>query len=70
MGRMIGIISLFFWLIPILGFPLALCGLLLGLTAREEGNAKKRARTAIILSAIGLTLATINGALNIFLYTR
>ena len=47
-----GIISLIMWLLPIIGLPVSIVGLILG--------CKNKYKTGIILNAIGLVLTIIN----------
>lgn len=47
-----GIISLIMWLLPIIGLPVSIVGLILG--------CKNKYETGIILNAIGLVLTIIN----------
>ena len=54
-ARVIGIISLFAWLLPILGLPLAIIGLVFGI--------KNRYNAGIVMSVIGLVLSLINAVI-------
>ena len=51
----LGIISLIAWIIPLLGFPISIVGLIFGIY--------KKYTTGIILNVIGLSITLINSAI-------
>ena len=55
----IGIINCLMWLLPIIGIPLGIVGLVLG--------CKKRYQTGIVLNAITLGIAVINSIIGAIL---
>ncbi len=62
----LGIVSLLAWLLPIVGLPVSIVGLVLGIkTVKSEKKAM--AIAAIIMSSIGLVLTIINGALGAYM---
>jgi uncharacterized membrane protein len=57
----LGILSLFTWLLPILGFPITICGLVIGIIAVvkvESRNGKSIA--GLVMSSIGFVLTMVN----------
>ncbi|HZW02913.1 MAG TPA: DUF4190 domain-containing protein [Anaerolineaceae bacterium] len=62
----VGILNLCFWIIPICGGPTAVIGLILGYLGLKS-TARGMAIAGIVLSAIALILAIINGIAGIFL---
>lgn len=54
----LGILSLIFWLVPLFGFPVAITGLVFGIT--------RRCIPGIVLNIIGLCLTVANSAVGIF----
>ena len=59
----LGIIGLVAWLIPILGLPITIVGLIMGVNGRRKNPEQKGMATAgMIMSIIGLILTIINGA--------
>lgn len=62
----LGILSLIFWLLPILGAPLAIAGIVTGVMGRS-GTRRGMALAGLICSIIGLVLSLINGALGAYL---
>lgn len=56
-----GIVSLFAWLLPIVGLPVSIIGLYLGYKEKEKGN--NSIRNGILFSTIGLILSLINAIL-------
>ena len=62
----LGVLSLLAWLFPLIGFPLSVVGLGLGIGSRKSARSKA-ALWGIILSAIGLVLTLANSAYGIYL---
>jgi hypothetical protein len=62
----LGIASLVFWLLPILGFPVAIAGLITGVLARS-GSRRGMALAGMICSIIGFALSLINAAVGVYL---
>ena len=58
----LGIIALLAWLLPLLGFPIAVLGIIFGVMGRR-GPKKGMATGGLVCSAIGLGLTLINGIL-------
>ena len=61
----LGILSLIFWLLPILGAIVAAIGLVLAIQDKKKG--KIYAQGALVCSAIGLVLSIVNGAIGALL---
>ena len=55
----LGTLSLIFWLLPILGIPVSIVGIVLSSDARR-GPRPELGRTALVLSTVGLGLAALN----------
>ena len=55
----LGIIGLVAWILPLLGYPINIIGLLLGIISNKKEK-NKFSKTGIILSAIGLGITAIN----------
>lgn len=66
-GMILGIISMITWLLPILGYPTAIVGLILSIIGRRSVSRKGMAITGIILSSIALVLTLCNSALGVYL---
>jgi len=62
----LGIIGLLFWLFPILGFPVNITGLVLGVKALK-GPRRDRAVAGMVISIIGLVLTIINSAIGAYM---
>jgi hypothetical protein len=62
-----GIISLFGWLLPVLGFPLSLVGLIMGFASRASSR-RRTAITGMILSVIGMLAMVVYIGVSFFLY--
>ena len=60
-----GILSLVFWLFPIMGLPFSLVGLILGIQDIEKK--KPFAKGALICSIIGLCLSIANAAIGAYM---
>lgn len=55
----LGIIGLVAWILPLLGYPINIIGLILGIISNKKEK-NKFSKTGIILSAIGLGITAIN----------
>lgn len=55
----LGIISLIVWLLPLVGFPVCIVGLVLGI--------RKKYTAGIVLNVIGLVLTTANSAIGAYM---
>lgn len=55
----LGIISLVAWLLPLIGYPVSIVGLYLGIS-NEKKEKDTFSKIGIILSAIGLGITAIN----------
>jgi hypothetical protein len=62
----IGIVMLLFWAVPLIGFALALVGILLAVMDRS-GTRPDLVRAGIFLNSLGLCLALLNITLSIYL---
>lgn len=62
----LGIVGLLAWLLPIIGLPVTIIGLVLGIGARRSPNSKM-ATAGIIMSLIGLVLTIANAAWGAYL---
>ncbi len=62
----LGIISLLAWCIPLIGFPVSLTGLILGIFGCKKGG-KGMAIAGIIMCALSLVLTIANAALGAYL---
>ncbi len=51
----LGVLSVIFWLLPIIGFPIAVVGLILGI--------RKKYVAGIVLNSIGLALSIVNAVI-------
>ena len=61
-GFVLGIISIFAWLLPLAGYPVSIVGLVLSVKAKKNPE-NKTALAGMILSIIGLVLTVINSFL-------
>ena len=62
---MLGFIGLIAWILPIVGFPIAISGFICGCVG-VSGSNRGTAISGIILNVIGLVLATINSAIGAY----
>jgi len=61
----LGIVGLGAWVIPLLGFPVTIVGLVLGVRGQKRKR-KGIALAGMILSIIGLVLTTANAAIGAY----
>lgn len=62
----LGIVGMLFWLLPILGLPVTVVGVAMGVKGRE-GSRRGMATAGLVLSIIGLVLTVINAAIGAYL---
>lgn len=62
----LGILSLFGWCLPIVGLPMSITGMVLGIKNLQAAN-RSAAIAGIVLNAIGLVLSLVNAAFGAFL---
>jgi len=62
----LGIISLLAWLLPILGIPVAVVGLVFGVMSRNSSR-RRMAIAGMVMSAIGLLAVVVNLGVSLFL---
>lgn len=62
----LGILGMIAWFIPIIGLPIVVVGLTLGILSRKSSR-KGLALAGIILSSIGLALTLINGGIGAYM---
>lgn len=67
-SMVLGICGFLAWCLPLVGFPVSITGLVLGIIGMKKGG-KGMAITGIITSAITLVLTLINSILGVFLTT-
>lgn len=61
----LGIVGLIAWLLPLVGFPVTIVGLVMGVQGRN-GEKKGMATAGMVLSIIGLVLCVINAVLGAY----
>lgn len=65
-SMILGIVGFIAWCIPLLGFPVTIVGLILGILGIKKGG-KGMAIAGIIMCAITLVLTIVNSALGAYL---
>jgi hypothetical protein len=65
----LGIVSLLAWLLPVVGLPVAIAGLVLGILGRRS-TSPGIATSGIVTSCIGLGLSLINAIVGAILSLR
>lgn len=65
-SMILGIVGLAAWLIPLIGLPITVIGLTLGIIALKSSN-RGMAIAGIIMSTLGLVLTIINGSIGAYL---
>ncbi len=54
------------WLLPIVGFPVTIVGIIMGLKG-QDSQLQSKAKTGLILNIVFLVVTALNSALGIFL---
>lgn len=62
----LGLVGLIAWLLPIVGFPVTITGLVLGFKSLN-GPRRGKATAGLVLCIIGLVLTTANAAIGAYL---
>jgi hypothetical protein len=62
----LGLAGLLFWILPILGLPVTIVGLVLGIKATNSAR-KGMATAGVVLCIIGLVLSVMNAAIGAYL---
>lgn len=63
----LGIFGLIAWILPIIGLPVTVTGLIFGINAMSSRKKKGMATAATILCAIGLVFSSLNMAVGLYL---
>ena len=69
-GLVLGIISMIAWLLPIVGLPISIVGIVLAAQGRRSVSRRTLATVGLVLSIIALVLTLINAALGAYLRVR
>lgn len=64
----LGIVGLIAWLLPLVGYPVTIVGLVLGIKS-VKSEKRGMAIAGIVMSSIGLVLTLINSILGVILYS-
>ena len=67
-GMILGVIGMVTWLLPCVGVPVTVTGLILSIIGRRSVSRKGMALAGIILSSIALALSLISSLLGVFLF--
>lgn len=67
-SMVLGIIGLIAWCLPLIGFPINLVGLILGLVNVKNPEGRGMAIAGIVTSSIGLVLTIINAMLGAVMF--
>lgn len=65
-GLVLGIASLLAWLLPLLGYPVSIAGIVVGALGKKSEK-KNMAIVGLVLSIIGLVLTFGNSAYGVYL---
>jgi len=66
LGMVLGIVTMLLWIIPIIGIPLSIWGLVSSIKAKGKG-AQGRATTGMVLCIIALVLGICNAAIGAYM---
>lgn len=67
-GMILGIIALFAWTIPIIGFPISIPGLILSIRGlKKEPRNKGMCIAGIVMNIIGLVASIINSSIGAYM---
>jgi hypothetical protein len=69
-GLVLGIIGMLAWLLPIVGLPTAIVGIILAARGRNALSGRTMATVGLVLSIIALAFALINAAAGAYMATH
>lgn len=67
-GFILGFVSIAAWIIPLLGYPVTICGIIFSVKGLKSINKRGKATTGLILSIIFLIASFINSIIGIIIY--
>ncbi len=63
----LGILSLICWLLPLIGYPVSIIGIVMGIKSKNT-TSQNLALAGLILSIIGLAITVANSAIGAYMY--
>lgn len=67
-GFVLGVVGVFGWVIPLIGFPVTITGLILSIRGRSKAQGSKGLATAgIVLNVIFLVVTIVNSAIGVYM---
>ena len=63
----LGILSLIAWLLPLIGYPVTIIGIVMGIKSKDSAS-QNLALAGLILSIIGLAFTVANSAIGAYMY--
>jgi len=67
-GVILGGVSLIAWLLPFIGYPVSITGLVLAILGRRSFSRRTMATVGMILCIVALVLTVINSILGVIIY--
>lgn len=67
-GFILGLCSLIAWIIPLIGYPVTIVGIVFSAGGRKAINNRIKARVGLILSILGLIASLINSILGVLMH--
>ena len=66
-GFILGLCSIAAWLLPLLGYPVTICGIVFSAKGMKSNKKKGKAIAGLVLSIVFLVITLINSALGVLL---
>ena len=66
-GFILGLISIIAWLLPLVGYPVTICGIVSSSKGLKSSNGKGKANAGLILSIIFLIATVINSIMGVII---
>jgi len=63
----LGIVGLFAWFLPIIGLPVNITGLILGVKSKSKATKNGKATAGIVMTIIGLAATIVNASIGAFM---
>ena len=68
-GLVLGLVSIIAWILPLIGYPVTICGIIFSAKGLKSETGKGKAIAGLVLSIIFLIVTLINSALGVILYS-
>lgn len=69
-GFILGLVSIIAWLLPFIGYPVCICGIIFSAKGLKSTNSKGKAIAGLVLSIVFLMFTLMNSLIGIIMWTE